>query len=340
METGQVIEGVTVRNKILNRLKTIITAREFGVLVALLIMAIILSIVTPAFATPRNLLNIGRQVSIVGIIAVGMTFILVAGDIDISVGSTYALAAIIAGMLMRTGVNVWLSSIAGLLVGVGVGAFNGFFVTKGKLPAFIATLGSMSIVRGLALVITAAYPVVISGNVLSGPSGDLFFFLGGGRLFGVIPMQFVFYLGILVIGGILLAKTTFGFRVYATGGNARAAYLSGVNVQRVRFMNYLLLGLLVGVAGLLSLSFMGTVTATVGEGYEMDVIAAVIIGGAPLGGGGGTIVGTLIGTVIMGVLRNGLVLLGVSPFWQTVAIGAVIILAVGLDKWVIGRKKA
>lgn len=337
MDINQTVLQTPHVSKIRNYIKSLITAKEFGVVLALLVMVLLLTFATPAFLTTRNLLNIGRQVSIVGIIAVGMTFVLVANDIDLSIGSTYAIVPIIAGMLMRNGVNIWLACLVGIALGAGIGAINGFFSTTGKLPAFITTLGSMSIIRGLSLVITGAMPVVISGGVLKGPDADLFFYLGGERLFGLIPMQFIFYIVILLVGGVLLGRTTHGFRTYAVGGNARAAFLSGINVNRTRLTNFVLLGGLAGLAGLLSLSFLGTVTGTIGVGYELDVIAAVIIGGTPLGGGGGTIFGTFIGAVIMGVLRNGLVLLGVSPFWQTVAIGVVVVLSVGLDKWVVRR---
>lgn len=240
--------------------------------------------------------------------------------------------------MTKYGANIWLSCLVGLLVGAGIGFINGFLTTRGRLPSFIASLGTMSIVRGLALILSRAYPVTVGGGNLVGPDAERFFFLGGGRWGDKVPMQFVWFLAVLFVGAILLGLTTFGFRVYAIGGNLRAAHLSGVNVHRVKIATFVLLGVLCALSGLLTLSFLGTVTATLGQGIELDVISAAIIGGAPMSGGGGTVPGTLIGAMLMGVLRNGLVLLGISPFWQTVAIGAVIILAVGLDRWFVRRE--
>jgi ribose transport system permease protein len=338
LATKQIASPQNVPHQLWEQLRNILRMKETGVLMALLVMGFAITSVAPVFATPNNLLNIGRQVSMIGMMAVAMTFILVTGEVDLSIGSTYAIVPVIAGLLMLNGVHVWIAVFIGLLLGAGIGFCNGFLSTYGRLPSFIATLGTMSILRGLALVISGAYPVVISGGAISGPGADLFFFLGGGKLFGVIPMQLVFFIAVLIIGAVILGLTAYGFRVYAIGGNARAAHLSGVHVQRVKIMNFTAMGFMAGVAGLLTLAFLGTVTATIGIGYELDVIAAVIIGGTPLGGGGGTILGTLIGALIMAVLRNGLVLLNVSPFWQTVTIGFVIILAVGLERWVVRRK--
>lgn len=339
MATNGVVSGKGASSSVADRLRALLGAKETGVLVALLIMSLALALVRPTFRTPKNLLNIGRQVSTVGIMAVGMTMMLASAEIDLSVGSMYAAAPCVAGLLMtKYDVNVWLSCLVGLLVGAGIGFINGFLTTKGRLPSFIVTLGTMSIVRGLALILTEARPVTIGGGNLVGPDAVRFFFLGGGRFLDQVPMQFVWFIATLIVGGVLLALTTFGFRVYAIGGNLRAAHLSGVDVHRNKLATFVLLGFLCALSGLLTLSFLGTVTATIGQGIELDVISAAIIGGAPMSGGGGTVPGTLIGAVLMGVLRNGLVLLGISPFWQTVAIGSVIILAVGLDRWFVRRE--
>lgn len=338
MAAKQLVSPQNVSHQLWDQVRGILRMKETGVLAALLVMGFAITMVAPVFATPNNLLNVGRQVSVIGMMAVAMTFILVSGEVDLSIGSTYAIVPVITGMLMLNGLNVWLACLLGLLLGSGIGFCNGWLSTYGRLPSFIATLGTMSILRGLALVISNAYPIVTTGGGISGPSADLFFFLGGGKLFGIVPMQLVFFVLTLLVGGVILGMMSYGFRVYAIGGNARAAHLSGINVQRVKIINFTAMGFMAALTGLLTLSFLGTVTATIGMGYELDVIAAVIIGGTPLGGGGGTIFGTLIGALIMAVLRNGLVLLGVSPFWQTVTIGAVIILAVGLERWVVRRK--
>jgi ribose transport system permease protein len=202
-------------------------SKEMGVFLAILIMGAILSFVEPVFMTPRNLLNVGRQVSIIGIMAVGMTSILVSGEVDLLVGAIYAMAPIIAGLLARSGVNIWLASLVGLVAAVCIGCINGYLSTRGRLPSFIATLGTMNVVRGLGLTITNAYPVVVSLGVITGPSADAFFFMGGGRLFDVIPMQFVWYLLVAIAGGVLLGLTVFGRRIYAIGGNFHYAPAAG-----------------------------------------------------------------------------------------------------------------
>ncbi len=339
MITNRTLPSKSISERVLEQVRAILGAKETGVLIALLLMSAALALSRPTFRTPKNLLNIGRQVSTVGIMAVGMTFMLASAEIDLSVGSTYAAVPCVAGLLMtKYDINIWLSCLIGLAIGAMIGFINGLFTTKGRLPSFIVTLGMMSIVRGAALILTGARPVTVSGGNLVGPDAERFFFLGGDRLFDRVPMQFVWFLGVLVVGGILLATTTFGFRIYAIGGNVRAARLSGISVYRVKILTFIWLGLLCALSGLLTLSFLGTVTATIGTGIELDVISAAIIGGAPMSGGGGSVPGTLIGAMLMGVLRNGLVLLGISPFWQTVAIGAVIILAVGLDRWFVRRE--
>ena len=317
------------------RIGSIIAARETGVLLALLVICVCLTFATSSFLTVRNLLNVGRQISLLGIMAIGMTFVLVSREVDLSVGSTYAISGLVTGMLIVRGSALIPALSAGLLVGMVIGAMNGVLSTYGKLPSFIATLGMLSVVRGAALLITDGQPVTVD-TTRGGRSEvvDQFYQLGQGQLFGMIPMLLVCFLMVAAISWLVLAKTTFGFRVYAVGGSEKAARLSGIQVFHTKILTFALMGLLSAIAGILSLAFLPSGQAgRTGVGLELDVIAAAIVGGASLSGGEGTILGTIFGTLIIGILRNGLVLLSISPFWQTTAIGLVIICAVGIDKW-------
>jgi ribose transport system permease protein len=272
--------------------------------------------------------------------AVGMLFVLIVREIDLSVGSTYALAAIVTGLLIVEQWPLVLTLIVGLGIGPLIGLVNGTLSTYGQLPSFITTLGMMSLVRGAALLITDGKPVTVNESFGADPQAlEVFYFLAQGRLFDLIPMQLVFFIVVVVIGWIVLARTVFGFRAYAVGGSDRAARVSGIKVYHTKIAAFLIMGFLAALAGILSLSFLPSAQAgRTGVGLELDVIAAPIVGGASLAGGEGTILGVILGVLIIGVLRNGLVLMGISPFWQEVAIGAVIILAVGIDKWTRARR--
>lgn len=316
-------------------LRRALGGREMGVLIALIVMCVALAILTPAFLNPRNLLNVGRQVSLIGIMAVGMTFVLISREVDLSIGSIFALTGLVTGMLLVAGWGIVLSLLMGLLAGAAAGAANGILSTYGQLPSFITTLGMMSVLRGIALLITDGQPVAINeASGIDKSTLNAFYYLGQGRLFDVVPMQLVFFVVIAIAGWFLLSRTTFGFRTYAVGGNDKAARVSGIKVFNVKIWAFTLMGFLAAVSGILGLSFLPSSQAgRTGIGMELDVIAATIVGGASLGGGEGTMPGTILGVLIIGVLRNGLVLLGISPFWQETAIGLVIILAVGIDKW-------
>jgi ribose transport system permease protein len=272
--------------------------------------------------------------------AIGMVQVLIAREIDLSVGATYALSAIVTGLLLVQQYPLWLCILAGLLVGVVIGLINGTLSTFGKLPSFITTLGMMSVVRGAALLITEGKPVTVNETFGADPETlKSFYFLGQGHLFDVIPMQLVFFIGVILLGWFLLSRTVFGFRLYAVGGSDKAARVSGIRVFNTKIAAFVIIGFLCALAGILSLSFLPSAQAgRTGVGLELDVIAAPIVGGASLAGGEGTILGVIPGVLIIGVLRNGLVLMGISPFWQEVAIGAVIILAVGIDKWTRARR--
>ena len=273
------------------RIGSIIAARETGVLLALLVICVFLTFATSSFLTVRNLLNVGRQISLLGIMAIGMTFVLVSREVDLSVGSTYAISGLVTGMLIVRGSALIPALSTGLLVGMVIGAMNGVLSTHGKLPSFIATLGMLSVVRGAALLITDGQPVTVD-TTRGGRSEvvDQFYQLGQGQLFGMIPMLLVCFLIVAAISWLVLAKTTFGFRVYAVGGSEKAARLSGIQVFHTKILTFTLMGLLSAIAGILSLAFLPSGQAgRTGVGLELDVIAAAIVGGASLSGGEGTI---------------------------------------------------
>ncbi|BCG86934.1 MULTISPECIES: ABC transporter permease [unclassified Mesorhizobium] len=316
-------------------LARLLRAREAGVFIALLVLCLFLSFATDGFLTSLNLLNVGRQISLLGIMAVGMTFVLIAGEVDLSVGSTYAFSGLATGMLIIAGWALLPAICVGLATGVVIGLINGVLSTYGRLPSLIATLGMLSIVRGAALILTNGQPVTV--NARNGALPDVlqaFSFMGQGYLFTIIPMQLVFLVIVAVLAWLVLSFSNFGFRVYAVGGSAKAARVSGISVNKVKISAFILMGVLAAFAGILGLAFLPSSQAgRTGLGLELDVIAATIVGGASLSGGEGTILGTILGVLIIGVMRNGLVLLGVSPFVQELMIGLVIIIAVGIDKW-------
>ena len=323
-----------------NQLRRFFSARETGVFIALVLMCLFLSLATPFFLGVQNLLNVGRQVSLLGVMAVGMSFVLIAGEIDLSIGSIYALSGLVTGMLILAGWGLVPAILVGLAVGAMVGVVNGWMSTYGRLPSFITTLGMLSVVRGAALLITNGQPVTVNEQSKGVAAGlvQQFYFLGQGRVLG-IPMQLIFFAVVAFIGWLILSRTVFGFRVYAVGGSPKAARVSGISVFNTKILAFVMMGLLSALSGILSLAFLPSGQAgRTGLGLELDVIAAVIVGGASMSGGEGTILGTILGVVIIGVLRNGLVLMQISPFWQTTIIGAVIILAVGVDKWTRSRR--
>ncbi|MCM3410161.1 ABC transporter permease subunit [Metabacillus litoralis] len=302
--------------------------QKLGPLVGLLIITIILSVVSPNFMTVDNILNVLRQVSINALIAFGMTFVILTGGIDLSVGSILALASAVTASMLASGVDPILAILVGLLAGAIMGAINGFIITKGKVAPFIATLATMTVFRGLTLVYTDGRPI----TGLS--SSELFVLMGKGYV-GWVPVPVIWMLITYAILYFILKKTTFGRRVYAIGGNEEAAILSGIRTDRVKIWIYSITGLLSALAGIILSSRLNSAQPTAGASYELDAIAAVVLGGTSLSGGRGWIFGTLVGALIIGVLNNGLNIMNVSSFYQQVVKGGVILLAVLLD-----RKKA
>ncbi len=309
-----------------NRISSAI--QKLGPTLGLIILVIVVTVMNPAFLEPLNILNLLRQVAINALIAFGMTFVILTGGIDLSVGSTLALSsAIMAGMIVG-GVNPLIAIGTSCLLGAGLGAVNGVFITKGKMAPFIVTLATMTIYRGLTMVFT-------EGNPITGLGDSLTFQMFGRGYFLGIPVPAITMAIMFVLLWVLLNITTFGRKTYAIGGNEKASVISGIKVQRIKIMVYSLTGFLAALSGAILASRLDSAQPTAGGSYELDAIAAVVLGGTSLSGGRGRIVGTLIGALIIGTLNNGLNLLGVSSFYQSVVKGIVILVAVLMD-----RKKA
>lgn len=297
---------------------------KYGIFIAFGILLIVLSISSDSFLTVSNLLNILRQTSISGIIAIGMTFVIVRGGIDLSVGSILAFSAVVASSFAHPDTYPTIVPVVlGLLVGLGLGCINGFIISRWKVASFIVTLGMMTAARGLTLVYTDGRPIIN----LSKEYG----FIGGGYIAG-IPVPVLIFIAVILLGFFALHVTKFGRHVFASGGNEKAANLSGVKVARVELAVYAISGLLAGLAGIMLSSRVMTGSPVLGTGYELDAIAAVVIGGTSLAGGRGSIVGTVVGVLIIGIMNNGLDLLNVSSYYQQIVKGAIIVLAVLLDK--------
>ncbi|MEB6169516.1 ribose ABC transporter permease [Staphylococcus pseudoxylosus] len=293
--------------------------------IGLILLVIIISVLNSAFLEPSNLFNLLRQVSINGLIAFGMTFVILTGGIDLSVGSTLALSSAMIAILMVTGVDSIVALLIGCIFGAILGAINGLLITLGKMAPFIATLATMTVFRGLTLVIT-------DGNPITNLNGSYAFQLFGRGYFLGIPVPAVTMFITFIILYIILHKTVFGRQTYAMGGNEKAAFISGIKVNKLKVMIYSLAGLMSAMAGAILTSRLNSAQPTAGMSYELDAISAVVLGGTSLTGGKGRILGTLIGVLIIGVLNNGLNLLGVSSFYQQVVKGVVIIIAVLIDR--------
>ena len=301
------------KNKLVQQLAT------FG---SLIILIIFFSITSSTFLSIDNFLSIALQTAVIGIVALGSTFVIITSGIDLSVGAIVAFSGVMMGFAMQAGMPTFISILIGLLSGVALGVAIGLFITKAKLPPFIVTLGFMMMVRGLVLALTNGMP--ISGL------NDGFDKLAAGTILK-IPYPVIFLIVLAVVLGFVLKNTKIGKYVYAIGSNEDASKLSGVNVDKVKLFVYGLSGLMCAISGIILASRLISAQPTEGMGYEMDAIAAVVIGGASLAGGTGTIFGTMLGAFIMTVLKNGLTMLNVSGMWQQVAVGAVVLGAVYID---------
>src|SRR5215207_6648330 len=316
--------------------------RKYAIVLIFIAMFIAMTFLTDAFLQPRNLVNVVRQISVVGLIAIGVTMVIITTGIDLSSGSVLALAAVFAASLAQQPdwhdakypglvVPLIVPIVAALAIGAFCGAINGGLIARFKIPPFIATLGMMTVARGFAL--------IYSNRPVSGMT-DTYNFIGQGEILKVIPISPplgipipVIILAVVAIGAhILLNATRFGRHIYAIGGNEQAALISGLNVGRIKIGVYTIAGLLAGLAGLVLSSRIGSGQAGLAVGYELDAIASAVIGGTSLSGGIGTIWGTIIGALIIGVLNNGIDLLNVSAYWQTIVKGSIIVIAVIIDE--------
>jgi ribose/xylose/arabinose/galactoside ABC-type transport system permease subunit len=301
---------------------------ERGVFGALVIVFCFASIFCPNFLNVANLASILQDITFLGFLAVGMTFALLAGEIDISVGSTFGLVAVVTALLFQHGSATLLAILGGLAVGLAAGFVNGIAAVSLGVPAIIVTLATLGIYRTFSLVLT--HETAIGGL----PEGRFFFSkVGLGTVLGSISWLSIMFLVAAVIAALVLKRTPFGFRVYSVGSNPAAARLVGMNVTRIRVLVLTISGLMAAIAGVLSVAYLDSATATEGSGYELDALAAVIIGGAKLSGGRGTITGTTLGLFIVGIIRNMLVLASVSTDWQQAVAGVVLIGAVAMDRF-------
>lgn len=297
--------------------------QKYGVLIAFVVICIGISILSPNFLTITNLLIVVRQITINAMLAFGVTFVIISGGIDLSMGSVVAVAGVAAATFAHPGSYPLIVPLAaGLSVGILIGAFNGIVITKGNVPPFIVTLGTMTIGRGLALIFSDGRPI---SNL-----SESFGYIGGGELLG-IPFPIIILGIVFVVCLITLKKTVLGRYIYAVGGNEEAARASGIDVEKIKITVYTLCGALSAVGGIILASRISTGQPNVGVAFELDAIAAVVIGGTSLSGGVGTMTGTLIGALLIGVIGNGLDLLNVSSYYQQVVMGAIIIGAVILD---------
>lgn len=316
------IQTETVKTKKRNRKDYM---GKLGPLLALVVLVILVTVVNPGFISPNNLLNLLRQVSTNALIAFGMTFVIITGGIDLSVGSTLALSSALMAGAIASGLDPILAMVLSLFAGTAFGAVNGLLITKGKMAPFIATLATMTIYRGLTLVYTNGNPITGIGDSF------IFKFVGRGYLFG-IPFPVVLMIISFILLYILLHKMTFGRKTFAIGGNEKAAFIAGIKNDRIKTGIYAVSGLMASLAGIIITSRLDSAQPTAGTSYEMDAIASVVLGGTSLSGGRGRLVGTLIGALIIGTLNNGMNLLGISSFYQQVVKGIVIIIAVLLDR--------
>jgi ribose/xylose/arabinose/galactoside ABC-type transport system permease subunit len=300
-----------------------IFTRRYGICLVMILMIAVLSIASPAFRTPDNVLNVLLQVSINGILSIGMVFVMIAGGIDISIGSMLALTSSVAGMvLLKTG-NIPFAIIVSIAVTAVAGLMNGLLVAKFKMFPFVVTLATQLVFRGFGYFVSGGY-----AHSIEVPE---FKIIGTGRLFNVIPYPIIIFFVVVAAAYILLHWTKTGRYVYAVGGNVNAATASGVNVSKTLILTYVISGVCCGIAGIIMTSRINASQPNIGIGYETDAIAACVIGGASFAGGLGTIPGTVIGIIIIGLIYNGMNLLGISSYWQTIMKGLLIVAAVLLD---------
>ena len=308
---------------------------ETGVFIALILIGIVISILSPRFLSLSNFVNILRQASVLGIMTMGITLLMISGEFDLSIGSTFAVAPILFVDLMFREFPIGLALLLSLLIGPLFGFINGFLVTRTRVHSFIITLGTMMIYRGAALVISGGWPKSL--DIIGVSDHFIIRALGQGRIYGFVPTPIIWFIISIIICWIVLSKTTHGFKIFATGGNIEAAKISGINTDTVKIINFMIVGFLAAFAGIISLTYLGTSSPTMGSGYELEAIAATVVGGTALGGGAGSIIGAFLGAFILSEIRNGLVLNMVDVYYQQAVLGAVIIIAVIINAQVFRR---
>lgn len=306
--------------------------RKFGILIVLLLLMVFFSVTTSAFLSLTNLFNVARQVSMLGIAAVGMTCVLLTGGIDLSVGSLLSIVSVAgAWAMVKGGCSQVVAVLICLALATLFGLINGLIVTKVNIPPLIATLGTMTIIRGISFIITGGLP--IHGFPES------FTIIGQGYI-GVIPIPVIIMAIVFIAGAFILNRSFFGRYFYAIGGNEEATRLSGVNVRGIKLLVYSLSGLTAGIAGVILLSRVNSGQPVAGSGFEMDVVTAIVLGGVSISGGEGKLSGVLTGVLIMGVLSNGLIIMNIGDYYQNVIKGLVLLIAVGFDRMQQANKKA
>ncbi len=305
-------------------IRALLRNQVISLLMILLGLWLILAILSPYFFTVTNIFEITLQTAVIGIIAVGQTFVILSGGIDLSVGSVFACSAVVGGLVYKSTGNLFLTILVTLAIGALLGGVNGLFVTKLRVPPFIATLGMMGIARGLALILSRGIPIF--------GLGDSYKWIGQGKFFNVIPVPTIILLLIFAVAIFISKYTRFGRFTYAIGSNSEASRLSGINVERTTIGIFLFSGLLCGLASIIEAGRLGTIQPAGGNGYELLAIGGVVIGGTSLLGGEGNVLATLIGALMVTTIRNGLNIIGVNAFWQLVVNGSVIIVAVSIDQ--------
>jgi ribose transport system permease protein len=323
-----------MQNKKSDKIKSffdkILHTREIGVIIALIVLIIVMSILSPYFLKTTNIFNVLRGMSTIGIMAIGETMVIITGGIDLSVGSVLAASSMLTARFMaQYSINPWVSLLAGLIFGFALGTTSGLIITKFKITPFISTLGMLSIGRGLTYLLATGIKGTVASNIPM--KNQAVNFLGAGYI-GPVPFAVIILVIFLIISSMFLNRTVIGRYMYAIGSNERSARLSGVAVENVRLYAYAITGFLCALAGIMIAGMLSTAATNIGLGNELDVIAAVVIGGASLQGGEGTVQGAIIGATIMAIVRNAFVLLHIPNHFQTITIGLVIILAVGNDQ--------
>lgn len=302
-------------------LRRFIGSSEFGVLIALVVLCVLMTFLNEHFLTPANIVNILQQISQIAILSVGMALIIITGGIDLSVGYAVGLTGCCCCYMYQLGYSWPVVMILTLLLGVFIGLVNGCLITGLNIAPFIVTLGTSNIMRGLTLFLTGGMPISVKGPLT---------WLGRTKLFDVINVSILLMLVVAVLGTVFSNRTVTGRNIYAVGNNERAAQLSGIHVKRIKILVYVLQGFLAGLCGIVASGKLMSADASLGSGYEMNVIAAAVIGGVAMTGGEGKVWGAVIGACIIGVLNNAFILLGLSSYWQTASVGIVIILAVSI----------